>query len=494
MKTSWIPNIVPTLLAALGTAALVLWLNGGAWRVQPEVEAGAGPATVRVSLGNQGRPPLMQRVPGLDGTPKAALAGAGPLAEAGQPTRGPGQPADIPGVWPAFRGPNRDAICDDGTPLARSWPPQGPPVLWRIELGQGYASAVIRDGRVYVLDYDETAKADTMRCLSLADGREIWRNSYPVEVTPNHGCSRTVPALVNECVVSIGPRCHVACWDAETGQCRWLIDMIQRFGAEERQWYTGQCPLVDGDRVILAPCGPDALLVAIEYRTGQVLWKTPNPRGWKMTHSSVMTTEFAGRKMYVYCGTGGTAGIAADDGQLLWDETSWVENFATSPSPLPLPDGRIFLCSGYDITGAMMLQMKQAGDGFKAEKAYELKRKEFNSEQQTPVFYRGHLYGVRKLREQMLCMDASGKELWNSGSLKFGHGPYMIADGMIFALADNGLLVTMEATHEGYRPLAQFQVFENGHDAWGPMAMAAGRLIVRDLTRMACVDVRAGKP
>ena len=27
----------------------------------------------------------------------------------------------------------------------------------------------------------------------------------------------------------------------------------------------------------------------------------------------------------------------------------------------------------------------------------------------------------------------------------------------------------------------------------GEMAMAAGRLIVRDLTRMACVDVRVGK-
>jgi hypothetical protein len=68
-----------------------------------------------------------------------------------------------------------------------------------------------------------------------------------------------------------------------------------------------------------------------------------------------------------------------------------------------------------------------------------------------------------------------------SGSLKFGHGPYMIADGLIFALADNGLLVTMEATHESCRPLAQFQVFENGHDAWGPMAMVSGRL---DLARV----------
>jgi outer membrane protein assembly factor BamB len=67
----------------------------------------------------------------------------------------------------------------------------------------------------------------------------------------------------------------------------------------------------------------------------------------------------------------------------------------------------------------------------------------------------------------------------------------MIADGLLVALADDGLLASMEATHEGYRPLAQFQVFENGHDAWGPMAMVAGRLIVRDMHRMACVDLRA---
>lgn len=490
MKTSWIPTAVPALLAALGVIAMVLWLSTGSWSVEPAA-AVARRTPWLASLGTQGRPPLVVREPGADGTPESTLDEAERATSAGQPIRGPGRPADVSGVWPGFRGPNRDAICDDSTPLARAWPPGGPPVLWRIELGQGYASPAIRDGRVYVLDYDEQARADTMLCLSLADGREIWRNSYPVEVTPNHGCSRTVPALIHDSVVSIGPRCHVACWDAETGQNRWLIDMIVRFGAEERQWYTGQCPLVDGDRIILAPGGPDALLAAVEYRTGQVIWTTPNPRGWRKTHSSIMVTEHAGQKMYLYCGTGGVAGIAADDGRLLWDETTWVENFATSPSPLPVPGGRVFVSSGYDITGAMMLQINATGTSFAVETAYTLRRKEFNSEHHTPIYYRGHLYGVRKLREQMVCMDLDGNELWNSGALKFGHGPYMIADGMIFAMSNNGLLATMEATHEEFRPLAQFQVFDNGHDAWGPMAMAGGHLIVRDMTRMACLDVRA---
>ena len=231
-------------------------------------------------------------------------------------------------------------------------------------------------------------------------------------------------------------------------------------------------------------------MVAVDYRTGQVVWQTPNPRGWKMTHSSVMVTEFAGRKMYVYCGTGGTAGISAEDGTLLWDETSWVERFATSPSPLPLPDGRIFLCSGYDITGSMMLQLKETDGKLVAETAFTLKRKSFNSEQQTPIYYNGHLYGVRKLRGKMLCMDLEGNVLWDSDDLKFGHGPYMIADGMLLALDDKGLLVAIQATPEACRPLAQFQVLEGGVEAWGPMAIASGRLIVRDLRRMACLDLR----
>jgi outer membrane protein assembly factor BamB len=155
-----------------------------------------------------------------------------------------------------------------------------------------------------------------------------------------------------------------------------------------------------------------------------------------------------------------------------------------------LPDGRIFLCSGYDIRGAKMLQLTGQGDSMGVKTVLEIKRKVFNSEQQTPVYYQGYLYGVKKLRGQLICLDLEGNEVWNSGDMKFGHGPYMIADGLILVLADDGLLVMAEATHEEFRLLGQFQVFKNSHEAWGPMAMVSGRLVLRDLNRMACLDVR----
>jgi outer membrane protein assembly factor BamB len=86
-------------------------------------------------------------------------------------------------------------------------------------------------------------------------------------------------------------------------------------------------------------------------------------------------------------------------------------------------------------------------------------------------------------------MDPQGKQIWDSGKDRFGHGPYMIADGAILVMSNDGLLAMVEASVTQYRPLARYQVFEDGHDAWGPMALAGGRLIVRDMTRMTCLDL-----
>ncbi len=81
---------------------------------------------------------------------------------------------------------------------------------------------------------------------------------------------------------------------------------------------------------------------------------------------------------------------------------------------------------------------------------------------------------------------------WNSGAERFGHGPYLIADGLIFVMDDHGWLTMAEATSAGYQQLGRHEIFANGLDAWGPMALAGGRLIVRDMTRMACLDLTGG--
>jgi outer membrane protein assembly factor BamB len=331
--------------------------------------------------------------------------------------------------------------------------------------------------------------ADVMRCLSLDDAREIWHNSYPVIVPSNHGRSRTVPAITGRYVISIGPQCQVACWDAETGKGLWLIDLVLDYGATVPPWYTGQCPLVDEktDRLILAP-GGSALLIAVDYKSGKVVWESPNPHNWTMTHTSIVPIEFAGRRMYVYCGKGGVAGVAADTGRILWETTDWQIGTATCPSPLVVGEGKIFFCGGYN-SGAMMLALEENAGRIEPKTLFRLTPRQFSSEQQTPVLLDGRVYGVRQQDKKLVCLDLDGREIWTSGREKYGSGPYMIADGLIFVLDDDGMLTAVEASPARYKPLARAQVIENAYDSWGPMAMAAGRLIVRDMTRMVCLKV-----
>ena len=312
------------------------------------------------------------------------------------------------------------------------------------------------------------------------DGREIWRNGYPVVVAHSHGMSRTIPAVVGDCVITLGPKCQLACWDAATGKSRWLIDLVLEHGATVPPWYAGQCPFIDTktDRLIVAP-GGKALVMAIDYHTGKIVWQSPNPRNWAMTHVSIVPMEFAGRRMYVYCGKGGVAGIAADNGELLWDTDEWQIAMATCPSPVVVGDGRIFFCGGYN-SGSLMLQLKQEQGRIVPQTVFRLAARQFGSEQQTPVLWQQHLYAVRQKDQQLVCLDLDGKELWNSGREKFGSGPYLIADGLIYVLDDDGVLSMAEATPAAYRRTARAQVIEDGSSSWGPMALVAGRLIVRD--------------
>ena len=372
--------------------------------------------------------------------------------------------------------------------LSRQWPTEGPPVLWSVDLGEGYAGAAVLNGRVFVADYDQQKQGDAIRCFSLADGQEIWRYFYPVKVKRNHGMSRTVPAVTDKYVITMGPKCHVACLDVATGELHWFFDLVKDYGAKVPAWYAGQCPLIDDGKVILG-VGGKSLIMAVDIETGEILWETPNPQKWEMTHSSIVPVEFAGQRMYVWCASGGVIGISAQDGKPLWQTSEWQIRIANVPTPVPVGDGRLFLSGGYNA-GAMMLKLTEQNSQIVPEIEFRLPPEVFGSPQHTPILYEGHIYGVRP-DEELVCLDLEGNVVWTSGSThKFGLGPYTIINNLLYVMDDHGLLTLAEATPTGYVQLAQADVLE-GIDAWGPMAVASNRLLVRDLTKMICLDITA---
>jgi len=443
---------------------------------------------------------LAARVPGLDdphGRKKRILTGdhvkIGTIFQTGQ-----GIPSSLPGLWPGFRGPNKDNIAREALPMADAWPGNGPTRVWSVDLGEGYAGAAVRNGRVYVLDYDESRKADILRCLSLDDGREIWRRGYKVDLKRNHGFSRSIPAVTGDTVVTIGPKAHVMAVDATTGALKWGFGMEARYGTKIPGWYGAQCPLVDGEHVVLAPAGSNALMVALDVRTGETAWSLPPPAKCEMSHSSIVVADILGRRQYVYAGIGCMVGVAADgpdQGRLLWHTTEWSAT-TLAPMPVAFPDGQLFCTAGYGA-GSAVFQVSREGETYRIvrKRAYK-PRDGFASEQQTPVVYEGLLFGVLPkeavaLKNQFACADRDGKVLWTSGKeARFGLGPVLLADGKFFILDDEGVLTLARARKDAYEQLAQAKVLD-GHDAWAPIAVAGSRLLLRDSKRMVCLEMGA---
>jgi outer membrane protein assembly factor BamB len=437
------------------------------------------------------------RIPGMDNRPKSL--GENDSVVIGEFFETKGSPIiKVSGTWPRFRGSEFDNISKDPTPIADSWPAEGPPVVWTVNLGEGYAAPAIYGGKVYILDYDEKKRADALRCISLETGEELWKRWYNVAIKRNHGMSRTIPAITEKYVVSIGPRCHVMCLNQESGDLLWTLDLVRDFGAKEPGWYTAQCPLVDNDIAVIASGGDD-LLVGVDCASGEVVWRTPNPDSLRMSHSSILPATIHGKKMYIYMAIGGVCGVSAEEsdmGALLWTAKEWSPA-VVAPSPLHLGNNEIVVTAGYGAGGARIVIDKTA-TGFSARTTEMHTPKEgLSSEQQTPIHAGDYIWTINPkdagaMRSQLTCYHVSDlrNPVWSSGKeSRFGLGPYLIVGDKLFLVNDDSELFMFRFNTNSVTLLANHKIIEEGTDAWGPLAFIDGLLLMRDAHKMVCLNV-----
>lgn len=391
--------------------------------------------------------------------------------------------------WPQYRGTNRDGVSQI-TGLKRAWPPEGPRILWQVTLGQGYAAPSVLTDNVYLNDYDEQHGEWMVRCLALDDGTERWRFTVKKKIRPNHAITRSAPATDGRFVFAIDPKCELYCIDAENGQLVWKKFLPAEYGSQIPPWYNGQCPLIEADRLIVAT-GGRALLTALRKDTGETIWETENKDQFLLSHSSVMPLQINGVRQYAYNTLKGLVGVDAETGKLLW-HFPWKLNTAVCTTPLPLGDGRILLTSGYHAQ-TVICQVTRNGGQWTAEQltALPAPTSGWNSEVHTPIFFRDHIYGVgKKQRGLWTCLDLQGKENWTSeGKASFELGGYVLADGMFFVLeGKTGVMRVLDANADHYEEIAQFKLLE-GPDVWAPPIIAHGRLLIRDLGKLLCLDI-----
>jgi outer membrane protein assembly factor BamB len=448
---------------------------------------------------------LIERVPGMDNRPK--MEARSDTVVIGQFFDTLGQFDElVKGDWPRFRGKDFDNISKDTTPLAESWDTSGPAIVWRTTLGEGYAGPAVHNGRVYLLDYNERRKADMLRCFSLASGKELWRRWYYVDLKRNHGYSRTIPAVTDKYVVTIGPRCHVMCVNPITGDLLWTIDLEKEYGIPGTEkgritpdFYTGQCPLIDKDVAVIAT-GGKALMIGVNCADGKVLWETPNPDSLRMAHGSIIPMSFYGKRMYVYNAIGGVVGISADGdnvGKLLWKTLDWSPA-TTAASPVYLGNNEIAVFGSYGAGGAR-IAIGFNGSSYSATVKEQHKATNgLASDQQTPVIIGDYIWAVLPenagpLKKQLVCYQKTDllTPVWTSGKEnRYGRGlgPYIVSGDKMYLLDDNGNLYLFRIKNNSAILLASHKIL-NGIEAWGPMAIAGKYLLMRDARNLLCLNI-----
>jgi outer membrane protein assembly factor BamB len=386
--------------------------------------------------------------------------------------------------WPQWRGPERTGLSKE-TGLLKTWPDGGPKLLWKADdIGNGYSTPAIAGGRVYLLSNrgdDEFAVA-----FNAENGNQIWSvkiGKVGINMGPQYPGTRSTPTVDGDMLYCLSSDGDLVCLAEDQGGVKWRKSLRQDFGGEPGKWAYAESPLIDGDKLVCTPGGAKATLVALNKKTGEVIWKAAVPGGDKAAYASITVTQVDGIKQYVQFLQKGVVGVDASMGKFLWRYDKTATN---SPANIPTPvshDGYVFTSTGKGGSGLVKLT---ANNGeVSAKEVYYAK--ELGNALGGMVRVGDYLYGATN--QAVLCVEfTTGKVKWQDRSV--GKGATCYADGNLYVRGESGEVALVEATPAGYKEKGRFnQPKRSKSPAWPHPVIANGCLYLRDQGVLFCYAI-----
>jgi hypothetical protein len=399
--------------------------------------------------------------------------------------------------WPGYLGPRRDGTSAE-TGLLRTWPKEGPKVLWTVPVGIGYGGPVVVGGKVYLLDRDDIV-GDKLRCLDFATGKELWSFTYDAPGKFDHPGSRTTPTVDGDNVYVSGPLGDLYCISTSTHKPVWNKNVWKELGGGQLpRWALTQNPLIYRNLVIVAAQTSQASVVAYDKLTGELKWKSPvlsgsagyvSPSLVKVGGDDHLVMIMSSKGFGRSAGGGSVAGLDPLSGTVLWTYGNWQCGIPV-PHAVDAGEGRVLITGGYSA-GAAMIKVQKAADGTYS--VTELfKNVNFGAHTQPPILYKDHFYAQYTINERsdgLVCMTLDGQIKWKTGDdPSFNKGGAVLADGLLLSVDGNKLLYLIEPDPSGFKPLASAELLEPGEN-WAPIALADGKLLIRDQKNLKCLAV-----
>jgi outer membrane protein assembly factor BamB len=392
--------------------------------------------------------------------------------------------------WPQYLGPDRNAVSTE-TGMLRSWPAEGPEVMWTVPLGPGYGGAAVSNGKVYILDRTDGGQ-DLLRCIDLTAGRQEWAFAYDAPDDFDHPGSRSVPTIEGNYIYTCGSNGHLHCIDIQTKKAVWTKNIWTDFGGGRLpRWGIAQNPLIVGDMVILASQTGSTGVVAYDKLSGDVKWTSPKLPGRTGYVSPKLITIGGEDQLVMISANGVVMGMAPESGAELWSYDGWQCKIPAA-NVTEIGDGRLFITGGYEA-GSAMIKVEKDGADFLAKELYIVDYQDFGTHVHPAILYEEHLYAhcsTNDTKDGMVCMDLEGTVKWETKrSPLFDKGGFLLADGLMFSIDGNkGILYLIEPNPDGFKELASAKLLDS-RECWAPLALSDGKLLIRDQKQMKCVVV-----
>jgi outer membrane protein assembly factor BamB len=398
--------------------------------------------------------------------------------------------AGVAADWPQWQGPNRDAASAE-TGLLKAWPEGGPPLLWKMEgLGTGLSSLAVVGNTAYTMgDLNDAA---CVIAIDLTTRKVLWTakvgRTWPGGPQgPGEHCTPTVD----------GDRLYVTAVQGDlaalttAGQIVWSKNFIRDFGSKNIQWGFSESPLIDGDKLICTPGAKDAMIVAFNKKTGDVVWKTAIDDG--VQYGSIVVSEACGIRQYVANLEKSFVGLEAKSGKVLWRSEAAHKGSGNIPTPVVRGDF-VFGANGYGA-GAVLLKLVADGPGgVKAEEIKVFDAATYENHHGGTVLVGDYLYGgCGHMKGVPTCIDfRTGEVKWKKepqpgkGSLAA-----LAADGCVYLRMESGEVILIAASPDGYKELGRFTPPVVHTPAWSHPVISGGRLYLRDQDTLMCYDVKS---
>lgn len=397
--------------------------------------------------------------------------------------------------WPQYHGPFFDKSTKNPLPINPGSITEDN-IIWKCPTPLGFSSFSTSSDRAFTLVAEEDEDGllrEICIALDLSTGQRIWHkqlslasyghgggNAGTLENSGGDG-PRSTPSVHQGLVFIYDSAMALHCLSSDTGKQIWKIDVIKEHEGRNITWKNASSPLLINDLVIICGGGSGQSLIGVEQKTGKVRWENGDET---LTHATPAYASIHGQEQVLFLCRSGLISIDPQTGKKLWTQ-EFPFKVSTASSPVVAND-LVFCSAGYGV-GAAVFRISQKGGSWESKMLWR-KRNELMNHWSTPLYYRGHIYGIFGFKEYgkapLQCIDlATGTIQWSKKG--FGQGNLIRSGDTLLALSDDGQLVTVSATPRAYHELGRMKFLDG--KCWSTPTLNKNYLLSRSTKEGGCI-------